>query len=555
MITSQATSLERGRLYFHRGEYKRAAECFGEMLAGEAENAWALAHRAECFFHMGALDRALKDFDRALEIRPDYAWAHGHRGVCLRALGRFEDALQSFNEALALQPEKAWTLVHRGNMNVALGFFQAAMKDLDRALKIDPDIISHAQGERGLIFNAMGRFEEGMACCEGALSTDPEDVIALYSFAVARANVDGLEASRQDLVALRERFLKKDPKCECAALIYRRAGLTALVGEHDDALTLLTSVIEIEEYREIAKHDPAWSRFWETTAFIELFPQKQFPARARIWSKKGNQARQDGRLDEALTCYDKAIGYYPNCARTLAQRAELKRLKGLFQEALDDFDRAIQLRSNVPWTLAHRGAVHRMRRQWTLAASDFDRALALRPDYAWALGYRSLIYEFMGDFQSCLNLFEEALRLSPDLFPDQYSERAVLLCQLGHYTEARQQAEKAVACDPDKALAYYTRAVVEGHLANADSVRTHITRARKILEGGSSEPNPSVAAYRLVGLHVLEGQFPRALDLLKRVLDADESVYELALLDPVWNLMKVDKEAYSKYSFLTKHQP
>jgi len=409
---------------------------FDAMVVEDPENAWAHAHRGEARRQDGDAAAALADFERALEIRPDYAWAHAHQGLCFRALGRYRAARACFDRALDLNPENAWARAHRANLRMALADFEGALTDADRALAIDPRIVPHSVAERALILNALGRFAETRDWC----ATEPDDVPARYSLLVAVVHLEGIEATRKDVIALRDVLEELD---QTDAVIYRRAGLTALLGEDGEALALLAPLIAVEEYRELAKHDPAWSQLWDEASFLDLFPQVFFPARAKYWFGEAMRAKRAGGLETAARYLDRADALLPDSARILAQRGELARQAGHFEDALADFDRALAREPDRPWTLAHRGAVYRMLHRFDEAAADFERALTLKPDYAWALGYRALIHEFQGEVEACYRLFEETVKLRPALYPDRHGERALLLCRLGRFDEALQAAETA----------------------------------------------------------------------------------------------------------------
>ncbi len=278
MTGGPASTLDRGALTrraldrFSAARYEEALGFFDALLALAPGDAWTLAHRAETRLRLGDPISALADFDDALAMRPDYPWAHAHRGVCLRKSGRYSEALAAFNHALALRSDNAWALVHRANMHMALGQFQRALDDVDRALILNPEALPHPAGERGLILNALRRFQESAACCRDALARDPADFVAAYSLAVARTRLKGVAAERGHTSALRDRLAAADPRARDEALVYRRAGLTALLGEIQPALALLARVVPAsEEFREVARHDPAWDEFRGESRFQRLW--------------------------------------------------------------------------------------------------------------------------------------------------------------------------------------------------------------------------------------------------------------------------------------------
>lgn len=538
---------ERAQQHFLLGEFGAAIDCFAQLLAVRPDDAWVLAHRGEAHFKLGELAAARADFERALEIDPRYAWAWAHLGVVLRAEAKFEQARNAFDQSLSLRPNHAWTLIHRANMQMGLGDYQNALDDCDAALRLNPVVIPSPAGERGLILNALGRFAETVHCCDLGLADTPGDATTQYSRMVAWVNLHGREASEAELRALLSNFAERNPDGKDDVLRYRQAGLHAMLGEHDAALTLLCELIPRSvEFREVARHDPVWDELEELATLSSLFSYGGQHESVEAWHNKATQARAGGDHGSALGFYRRALRLRPNEASLLALRAECKRLLGFAQQALHDFSRALAHQPDVAWTLAHRGAVYRQLHRFDEAAADFDQALALRPDYAWALGYRALIDEFLGDFQGCLNFFEKARQLSPSLFPNPHAERAVLNLRLGHFTRAKEEAALALVHDPDKALARYTQAVVI--MGSGDDASTAIAAALTALP--ALENASALDAYHRAGLLAMNGQHEIALALLSEWLARDSTLFEHALLDPAWAALATNLPAAAKYQAL-----
>jgi len=279
-----------------------------------------------------------------------------------------------------------------------------------------------------------------------------------------------------------------------------------------------------------------------------LDPRRLESGEARRWLHAGGQARAAGRYEEALSCYDQALAHRPEHPQTLAHRGETRRLAGHLDAALADFDRALALAESA-WALAHRGAVHRMRGDYRLAMADVSRALELRPDYPWALGYRCLLHELLGDFAACLRDFDRVVARCPELFPDRFSERATLLCQLARHDDARHWASLAVARDPDRRLALYTRAVVETRATGSAPAAPHIEAARAAWS--AEPPDRPLTLYRFAGLFALEGRLERALDQLALAVGRNHAMREYARLDPAWRGLAGKPVLTARFTSLT----
>src|SRR5215467_2057046 len=92
-----------------------------------------------------------------------------------------------------------------------------------------------------------------------------------------------------------------------------------------------------------------------------------------------------GRLNDALTSYDRALRVRPNFAEALSNRGltlhELKR----FDEALASYDQALRVRPNYAEALSNRGATLHKLKRLDEALASYEQALTVRPNYAEAL--------------------------------------------------------------------------------------------------------------------------------------------------------------------------
>ncbi|MBI1923677.1 tetratricopeptide repeat protein [Candidatus Poribacteria bacterium] len=251
----------RGETYRLMGRYQEALADFNRAIELNPNYAWAIAHRGDLYRQTKRAEAALADFNRAIELNSNYAWAIARRGVTYRLKGRWylDKALSDLNRAIELKPDYAWAMVHRANVYVMMGRYEEALVDADGAIALDGTIVSHWRGERGLLLNYLGRYAEAIACCEKALQENPDDHIALYSLAVAKACWKGRSEAQAEIDKT-QAVLQSLVNTEAhAGALYRLGGLAALQGKTEAALSYLQEAISLEdEPLKIARHDPAW---------------------------------------------------------------------------------------------------------------------------------------------------------------------------------------------------------------------------------------------------------------------------------------------------------
>ena len=271
------------RTLAHQGEAAYLLGCYDEALADlnraielKPDYAWALARRGETYRLMKWYAEALADLNLAIELKPDYAWAIAHRGATYRAMRLAEQALADLNLAVALKADYAWALVHRAETYIMLRRYEEALTDADQVIALDQTLVHHWQGERGLLLNYLQRYAETVSCCEQALQQDPNDPIALYSFAVALACWHGVP-STQDILSKTEALLQSLVETEASAgILYRLGGLAALQDKTEQALIYFEKAVALDdEPVEMARHDPVWLHLRHDSRFQALIELEQ----------------------------------------------------------------------------------------------------------------------------------------------------------------------------------------------------------------------------------------------------------------------------------------
>ncbi|CAM2064040.1 Tetratricopeptide repeat protein [Sulfidibacter corallicola] len=260
-----------GEALFRAGRLPEALVFFDRALAAAPNYAWALAHRADLYREMKRFGEALDDFDRALSLERDYPWARAHRGAVLYHMRRYPAALADLDHVIEGAPDYVWALAYRPHIYIALKRYEAALADVDAFLALDKSLLPSWQGERGMILNYLGRFEESIAGCEDALADDPRDYIAVYTRAVALAC--GATASMAYVPACRDLLVRfeREGLGEPGLVAYRLGALAALEGDVDTAFSRLEQAISLHhEPIETARHDPAWRGCHDAPRYREL---------------------------------------------------------------------------------------------------------------------------------------------------------------------------------------------------------------------------------------------------------------------------------------------
>lgn len=172
---------------------------------------------------------------------------------------------------------------------------------------------------------------------------------------------------------------------------------------------------------------------------------------------KGNQLLQEGKLEDAITFYCRAIESDPTNSRfhhTLGEAlAKLKR----WDEATTAFGRAIELEPDFSWSYHHLGDTLAHQERWQEAADAFRKGIQLNPDHFGT-------YVGLGNVLVKLQLLDEAIvayrhasKLNPDTTWVHYALASTLrLRTQSDLAEAIASYRHMIELNPDDLEAYHS---------------------------------------------------------------------------------------------------
>ncbi|HYC17333.1 MAG TPA: tetratricopeptide repeat protein [Pseudolabrys sp.] len=187
------------------------------------------------------------------------------------------------------------------------------------------------------------------------------------------------------------------------------------------------------------------------------------------------QAAQ-GKNEQALTSYNRALAVQPNHADTLSNCGNVLTALRRFEEALASYNRALAARPNHTGALNNRGvALQEMGRHGEALAS-FAQAIALQADYADALCNRGNSLHALGRFDEALASYDCAIALRPALL-QAHCNRGNTLRELQRYDEALASYDRALALQPNLVEAIANRGITLAELKRHDEALDSFARA------------------------------------------------------------------------------
>ena len=132
------------------------------------------------------------------------------------------------------------------------------------------------------------------------------------------------------------------------------------------------------------------------------------------WVRIGNAVSKLNKLEEAISCYQKAINSNPeNCSAWSNLGEIFGRLKE-YNEAIKCFNEALKIEPTCFITWAYKGDLLTELKQYHQAIECFDRALAIEPEVAEVWYNKAIALNLVGKTTDAINCVKKAQFLNQD---------------------------------------------------------------------------------------------------------------------------------------------
>ena len=276
--------------HFARG---RRAAASGE--AGELHRRGVEANRA------GRHAEAAELVMRAIRADARVAEFHYELGRAMRALGEPERAVTCFREALAIDPAHGDAHIDLASVMLAAGNVLAAEESARAALALDAGSIA-ALVNLGAALEGQGRFEEAARAYRAALQREPDFLPALANLANVLLRTGDVEGAEDAI----RRTLAIAPQSVDALL--QQAALRLEQCRPEEAIALCGEALRLH------------------------------PGHAPALGALGFGHDLQGRLDDAVRCYDDALAADPRLLQARANRAAIRLLREDYAGGWDELE-------------------------------------------------------------------------------------------------------------------------------------------------------------------------------------------------------------------------
>ncbi len=175
-----------------------------------------------------------------------------------------------------------------------------------------------------------------------------------------------------------------------------------------------------------------------------------------VYNVRGSILSEEN-YEKALEDYNKAISLRPRYDEAYNNRGLLLNKKRLYEQALNDFNKAIEITPKLADAYYNRGITYGKLNQPDKSIADFTKAIEINPKDVKSYNSRgNMLMNEKKDLEAALKDFNKAVELEP-AYPTAYSNRGALYMNEKNYEKAYSDFSKAIALKPDFAEAYYNR--------------------------------------------------------------------------------------------------
>ncbi|MBI5762885.1 MAG: tetratricopeptide repeat protein [Planctomycetes bacterium] len=178
----------------------------------------------------------------------------------------------------------------------------------------------------------------------------------------------------------------------------------------------------------------------------------QRPTHVRAWNYYGVALAVEGRHDEAIRAYEKALALRPDSDDVQINLGKSLARVGRYAEAANQYRKALALSADD--AMLHHSLAIALEKtgQLDAALAEYAETLRLDPSHPFARFNRGLALKSAGRWVEAESAFSDAVRVNPR-DADARFQRATCLVQLKRLEEAVRELEETLRLHPDNALA------------------------------------------------------------------------------------------------------
>jgi tetratricopeptide (TPR) repeat protein len=228
----------------------------------------------------------------------------------------------------------------------------------------------------------------------------------------------------------------------------------------------------------------------------------------------GTALARQGRFEEALYFYRKAIGIIPGLDDAHYAAGKIAREMGRVDEAVEHLRRALELRPDHVVGYNEFGLALRAQKKLSAAVRQYEKAIELHPQYYDARNNLGNALARLGKRGEAIESYRRAIEIDPDLVEAHFN-LAVTLARMRRFDEAGVEIEIVISIDPENAEAHCQLGRVLAESGDTHGAAEHLEIATRI------RPDFATAHSDLGRVFAAQRRFDEARRSFERAIELD----------------------------------
>jgi tetratricopeptide (TPR) repeat protein len=221
-----------------------------------------------------------------------------------------------------------------------------------------------------------------------------------------------------------------------------------------------------------------------------------------------------GRIEEAMEHYHKAVQTKPNYSEALYNLGIALANKGRFDEAIENYRKAIQFNPNNFEALNNLGSALAARGRFNEAIENYYKAIQINPNFSEAQYNLGNALAAQGRFDEAIGNYYKAIQINPNNFEAQYNLGNALAAK-GRFDEAIESYRMAIQINPNCFEALNNLGVALAARGRFDEAIENYYKAIQI------NPNFSEALDNLGVALATKGRFDEAIENYRQAIQVN----------------------------------
>ena len=318
LLSADRADLEQAVTYFEAGKYLEAAGEFQPLIDEHPDYAYAYFMLGNCFLKTDKIVDAENNLLKAIELNDDKFEYHYQLANTYVKMGKIDKVVSTLNNAETLAPNEQYKKALyklRGFANYWAENWEAAAADLSKAGS-EVDVVSRLAKS----YFKMGDTQAAASAFAGAVKTSPNDpeIRELYAESLLilalKAKSDSEKSKYyKDALTQAKTFQKMKPESFESNNLVGRAALGNK--QFDEAVSAFTIALQKDKTRCNAMVNlgkALISKYYWVDAYRSLDNATRCdPNMALAWELKAYTLQMQGKCEEAIPHYEKALSINP----------------------------------------------------------------------------------------------------------------------------------------------------------------------------------------------------------------------------------------------------